>query len=377
MSNIANQFLTKLESLPPEAQFYFDSEFLGLKIKDLSSRYGLADTDINELVYLAVAGDFNFASIDNHEVFLGIKDDVLKKQLISDFWGAIILPVAGYVGIPALAGAIKSRLGDWQRYTIDINELEEELKDEHSRVMEELAIIKDEITDINEEVNVARSLFANGLLYVLQNNDDNSIFDLNAGLVYLLNKEPSLKDELAEFIIENQEKLSEKTILIDGKQEQPTVANWLKDFMQKQGGGNINNLAVTQYLTNSENAKILDREQKTLLGDVLELYRNIKFFPESMKDVPPEQWFIVPVEPLFLESVRKKAGTNKIDASKPLLVKSPQNVRSEKVDVEPMPQPIVNPTEARRKELQLMAETFPVGSLERRALEQEIASLNK
>lgn len=377
MSNIANQFLTKLENLPPEAQFYFDSEFLSLKIKDLSSRYGLTDKDVNELIYSAVAGDFNFAGVDNHEVFLKIKDEISKKQLISDFWGTIILPIAGHVGIPALAGVIKSRLGDWERYAVDINELEEELKDEHSRVMEELASIKDDITDINDEANVARSLFADGLLYILQNNDDNSIFDLNAGLVYLLHKEPSLKDELADFIIENQEKLSEKTILIDGKQEQPTVANWLKDFMQKQGGGNINNLAVTQYLTNSENAKILDRKQKTLLGDVLELYRNIKFFPESMKDVPPEQWFIVPVDPLFLESVRKKAGVSKIDASKPPLVKSPQNVPLEKADVAPMPQKIVNPTEVRRKELQLMAETFPAGSLERRALEQEIASLNK
>lgn len=379
MASIANQFLVKLENLPIEAQFYFDSEFLASKISKLAEQYGLSLNSIHELIYEIVIDDFSLSSLEDKSSSLTLADAGVKKEFLNDFLGRIILPVADHVGIEGLVGALKMRINNWQQYAIDINEFTEELKDERSRVMEELANVKIETTDSDSEVAVALSLFNGGLLHILQNNDNETVFDLNGGLAYLLNYNSELKSELADLIINSQEMISEKNILLGGKQVSSTISNWLKDFMQKQGSGNFDNLAISQYLTSSENAKSLDLNDKKLLGNTFQLYRNIRFYPESMKDFAPEQWFIVPVDPSFLEALRKKAGENKpIDAATggdnaPAAVPAKENG----IATAPTVPAVSSVKETRVAELQAMAAAFPVDSLERRAIEQEIASLNK
>jgi hypothetical protein len=379
MASIANQFLVKLENLPIEAQFYFDSEFLASKIGTLGEQYGLSSKYIHELIYGVVVEDFSLAVPENQPAIATFADENAKRAFINDFWGKIVLPVADYVGIEGLGGALKSKIGDWQRYAADINEFVEELKDERARVMEELANVKAETTDADDEAAVAISLFSDGLLHILRNNDNQTVFDLNGGLVYLLNYDPELKGRLADLIIDSQERISERNISLGEKLVPPTISNWLKDFMQKQGSGNFNNLAISQYLTSSENAKNLGSDEKKLIGNAFQLYRNIKFYPESMKDIAPEQWFIVPVDPLFLESLRRNASEDKPIDRAVDMSKSPEvlPVKEDAVASVPKAPAALGVKEARTAELQAMAGTFPIDSLERRAIEQEIARLNK
>ena len=67
------------------------------------------------------------------------------------------------------------------------------------------------------------------------------------------------------------------------------------NFIKKNGSGIFNNLVLIEYLVNSDNAKKLDNKEKELLKKLLLLYRNIKFFPESMPDDNGESWEIIPV----------------------------------------------------------------------------------
>lgn len=103
-------------------------------------------------------------------------------------------------------------------------------------------------------------------------------------------------ENLLKIFYSNQEKLTGREFILDGRQTEPTVANWIRDFIKSEGSDIFNELALSKYLINSANAKLLNEEEKKLLRKLLALYRNLKFFPESLADLPPEEWEIIPME---------------------------------------------------------------------------------
>jgi hypothetical protein len=189
----------------------------------------------------------------------------------------------------------------------------------------------------NNEINDNLQIFRENLLALFSK--ENRIFaeSINLRLFELALENTNLFYELEKILYINEEKLSNKEFTLDEKPKSPAVANWLKDFIKKNGSGMFDNLVLTQYLTASENAKKLDPAERDLLKKLLLTYRHLKFFPASMPNDYGDGWEIIPIE--------IEAAENKTDNDKT------------------------------KSDLQNLAASYPIGSLERKAIEEEIKKI--
>lgn len=181
------------------------------------------------------------------------------------------------------------------------------------------------------------------LIDTLRFHDDFLLRELNDDLIELMADDQKFQKELEKALYSNQEKLTHKKFILDGKPHSPSVGNWLKDFIKKNGSGMFDNLVLTKYVTNSENTKTFDAEEKKLVGKLLELYRNLKFFPESMGDLPPEKWEIIPLDkeeiiskPRLAAAIPKSQEENNLDDLQNLLTQYPEGSLERKVIEEEM-----------------------------------------
>ncbi|MBU0636829.1 MAG: hypothetical protein ABH818_03160 [Patescibacteria group bacterium] len=196
---------------------------------------------------------------------------------------------------------------------------------------------------ILREKEIAARIFKEELIEELDN-----IFivveEFNLTIFYILAHDLNFKKELENALYSNQEKITSKEFILDNKQHSPSIANWLKDFIQKNGSQMFDNLVLSQYIVNSENAKKLDIKEKDLLRKLLVLYRNLKFFPDSMPSDDGEGWEIIPTD-------KQEEDLTKVEKD-PVLPKSKE--------------------EKRQEELRALANQYPENSLERKAVEEEI-----
>lgn len=143
---------------------------------------------------------------------------------------------------------------------------------------------------------------------------------LNFKIFDLLEKDFALKMELERALYENKELLTSDKITISNRLVEPTVGNWLKDFIQKKGNDNFDTVVLSDYLANSENAKNLNMEERIKLAEVLLLYKNLRFFEAEVKGKPISDWRIFPVSLDELkQSQRVKESSEKSPAEEPSL----------------------------------------------------------
>lgn len=197
-----------------------------------------------------------------------------------------------------------------------------------------------------EEKKDSLALFQEDLAGLLDLREEFLIMELNESLIDLIIEDEKFKRDLESALYNNQEKLTYKTFKLNGKPERPTVASWLKYFIRKNGSGIFDNLSLADFINNSENAKILNSEEKERLTRLLKLYRNLKFFFTIFSNRPPEEWIIVPLTQVKEEKV--KARTVK---------------------------PVKSREEEMAEGLKIMAAQYQPGSLERKAIEEEIKKL--
>ncbi len=67
----------------------------------------------------------------------------------------------------------------------------------------------------------------------------------------------SFKEKIKKALLKNEEKLTEKKIIINDKEYSPTVGNWLKDYNVALGFAPADAAKQSEYLTNSKNIKKL------------------------------------------------------------------------------------------------------------------------
>src|SRR3989339_420622 len=110
---------------------------------------------------------------------------------------------------------------------------------------------------------------------------------------------------------------------------------------------------------------------------LLQLYRNLKFFPDSMKDIPVDDWEIVPIDKFVVKKHSELSGPPKTKGEKEI-----EKLRQEEGDyAENSLERKMLEEEVEKKEqienLQSEANKYPQGSLEKKALESEIKKLLK
>lgn len=247
--------LEKFSLLEPEVVFIVNSDRFTRQISGLSEKYGV---DLNAVVLRAVIGD-----LKSEEIASYLEQE---KELEAD-----------------KAKAIADEL------------IDQVLKPLENRLMLLNADPDKASPSLAEEKNAFKKIFAENLLaemsenFTIKNAFNSRIFDI-------LEHDLNYKRELERLMYENSEVLTGKSIMTAGKASQPTIGNWLKDFISKKGTGDFNTIALSDYMTNSANTKELSQAEKRKLFDLLNLYRNIKFFPENVAGKPIEDWQILPFD---------------------------------------------------------------------------------
>ena len=196
---------------------------------------------------------------------------------------------------------------------------------------------------LEEEKTMLIKMFKENLLWELDNHPL-IIQAINKRIFFILAHNLEFKKVLENTLYENGEKIGSGTMFMDGKPMESNVASWLKIFIKQEGAAMFDQLTLSRFVSNHPSTKQLNDEQKKLLIKILLIYRNIKFFPESMPSDDGEDWEILPVE----EDIQEKQS------------------RVEKR---------LEGREKKLRELQEIAEQFAPGTLERRAVDEEIKKL--
>lgn len=186
--------------------------------------------------------------------------------------------------------------------------------------------------------------------------------DFNVAIFQAFNEGDGLEDKVESLLYNNQEKISEHRLIMDGHPASPSIANWLKDFIKKYGSDLFNEVALAEYLSSAPNIKVITPAEKELVRKVLKLYRNLVFFPDSMNGLPVEQWEIFPVDRTKLNIVRDVLSDNH-----PLAATVAPEVNSE---------PEMTERQKIIFDLQKNLTKYSTSSLEYKAIRQEINRLS-
>lgn len=213
--------------------------------------------------------------------------------------------------------------------------------------------------DPETEKKQSVAVFQSHIVPMLQADDEDVLAILafyNASLLSVLadEKDRSFLQKLVRALQANQERLTTKPITVKGEKKPPTVGNWLTDFVEQAGAEYVDAVALSQYLANSKNVAALTAEEKHVVRKLLQLYRNVAFFPRSMPNETGEGWEIIPLSGTLPED----------DGDDDDFKTRPQPTQTQTAE-----ETTADPQLALLKEL---AAQYPEGSLERRAIDEEM-----
>jgi hypothetical protein len=369
-----------------------------IKFSDLISGLFFKEIKLSNLVNQA-REDFSLA------------DDQAKKLAV-DIAGIRLLPVADWLG-EDINGYIKALGGNPLDYTHYLDEQKKALADEAKYFAEQNAPEEEyvflpaptlpepekEIDPVKEKEDSVH-LFENDILSVLTLEDQEFIDEYNYILIKLMYEDDSFRKELEKLLYVNQEVITTQPFILGEKQERGTIANWLKDFISQNGSEMFNVVALSRFLTTSVNAKVLDEAEKKMVRKVLKLYRNLVFFPDSLANMPQEEWQIFPIEKdaAPVSSAMKETMPEPVAPEAPTVAEAPIVVEPVvKAPVAPKPvveAPVVSPivkTEPKpvaapisdlmkikmSDDLFSLLSKYPANSLEARAIKEEIKKRQK
>ncbi len=312
MSDNVRQFLMAVDNLSEEARLYFEMDLSGELLKELNQKYQVNDDFFGDLEDEVVISGFDFDVLPEIKSKFG-PDEQQAKKIATDFWGMLLLPISEYLPGKKINQEIVDlggKLADYQNY---IQRFNDAIEDYQLGLVEELTNKFDKLIDPKEEAEEMISLFNESLLVILADQDRESIFSLNQGLNYLLANDEKIKDALLSEIVDNQGRLGKEALLVGDKSLEPTIANWLRDFIVRVGSAYFDNVVLAEYSVNSTNAKKLSAEEKISLSRLLKLYRNLKFFTQVFGDVSIGQREIIPMDNVEMgdgkERIRSKTPT--------------------------------------------------------------------
>ncbi len=384
MAKEAKQFSDKYNLLPEEVQYYFSNEFCGGIILYLAKDYNIDSSHIYGLVFDTVNHDFDFNYVKNELLALNLKD--LKTDVFfRDFIGKIFLPINQYIKNINIKEELSKNGGDPKSYQENVDKFFSLIEDENFNDFDSLIDLHEKIVNPGEEKAYIIDLFSAHLLEVLASDSSDAIMSLNGGLIYLLNTETddSFKKDLENALYSNQEKISENRINFEDREVEGTISNYLRDFIKKNGSEFFSGVVLAQYLSNSANTKKLNAQQKHLISQLLKLYRNLSFFPDSMGNLPTVRWQIIPYDEKPKEiptSTAKPSGSNKLSSPSKPVVKEVSKITHKEI-INTAPESVLpNSSENILDELSELNKEildYPENSLEYKALKQEIERFKK
>ncbi|NCO25019.1 hypothetical protein GW901_00635 [Candidatus Parcubacteria bacterium] len=168
----------------------------------------------------------------------------------------------------------------------------------------------------------------------------------------------NFKNGLRKILSNSQALVASGKIILDGKTAEPTISNWLKDFRLRFGEESFSDsLKVSDYLANSQNTKSLSAEERQKISNLLDWYGKLKISSLNISGLEEDITIIKPDGGVaFIKQGRL------------------ENINKEAKDVYQKISGVLDITE-KKKEFQQLAAQYPAGSLERKAVEEEIKKL--
>lgn len=321
--NYFNESLEKFHNLPEEIQEQIGGFDACLKIKKIEETYNIS---LGFVVILVAIGELVIDDLPEYfKLKYGVSDEIGQK-IADELEVEIFEPVVDLI--------------------LEVGEIDDVLSD--SGIVKDNALLKMSLPQRKEFI---LNTFSKDILAVIQS-DNTKIKDFNIALFKTFNEDEDLEDKVESLLYVNQERLSNKPIILDKQLVSPTIANWLKDFIKRYGSDLFNEVTLAEYLSQSENIRNITAKEKELVRKVLKLYRNLVFFPESMDGVLLDNWEIFPIEQPDI------------------------SFKPEIVSVESEP-PIVSERQKTIFDLQKNLTKYASNSLEYKALQQEINRLSR
>lgn len=318
--NYVELSLKKFEKLPEEIRSVLNSDNVSNFLNEIESKLGV------DLSFTIVLIFINELDIDDLELYLknrfSLKDDDVK-YIISGLEDNVF---------KVLFNFLNSKSGETNIF--------------NSSIEEKRFFIQD--------------IFSNQILSQFSFSEE-SLLQLNAIIFEIISQDESFIEKIKRLFLDSKELLSSKKITVKGKLEDASISSWIKDFIAENGSDIFSPVVLAKYLTSSKNVSLLDNNEKQLLRQILKMYRNLFFFPESMGGAKYEDWEIFPINKDLLQINLKDIEKNNITP-----------VAEEK----PVYQPI-NTHEEEIKVLKELLQKYPNKSLEKKAIESEIKKIEE
>jgi hypothetical protein len=329
--------------------FYNDT--LSAAGKMLGDQYGLSQKDfedVSDIVTDIIVGKKSLKQLDSYiSKFIKIKKEK-AKNLASDICVYFLSAIDDEFELGAKE-YLKQTEGDVEKYemikdlyqqSFDLDEEEmavfeaepqentEEDKEEYKEAYIEEYIKTFEqalqVDDKDKERDEFKAIFRNYLTTILFTDDNDLKLILNYRLLYILSDATiAYLNKLKNIVSSNEEPVTSFDIFVENKKVKPVVKNWIKDFLLKLGT-EVSALKKAQYLGSDPNVTRLPYEQKDNVRNLLEFYRMFYGFPDSLRKLPPERWFIIPV------AVQEEAKTAKFKEKMETLGKEEEKETEEK-----------------------------------------------
>jgi hypothetical protein len=362
MVNSIKHFSDNFYKLSAEVQFYYSSDLVGDLIVGIIKEYDLNASSFYDLIFDVINSNFDFDLIKKYLDSLGVKE-IEQKKFTGDFIGQLFWPVAAYLKTADIKKEL-TKNGDnpdnYSKYVIDFYNL---IEDESWKNLDKLLEVYDKDLNKEEEKIAVLDLFNKDLINILKAPSLEAIKRLNGILIFLLNNVNTFPAEIFQALSNNKLKVTNKPLIIDDRKVEPTVANWLKNFIKLNGSDFFDNLVLASYLSKDSNVKNLNDQEKMVLQSLLKLYRNLVFFPENMSDVPVENWEIFPIS-------QEEEEKRPISGLKDVLG-ADQSASADKSKI------YSNPLTAQLVDLEKNLKDYSSSGLEYKALSQEISRLKR
>lgn len=241
-------------------------------------------------------------------------------------------------------------------------------------VFEEL-VETEETTPIRpaQEKELILRIFSEGLRETLQNDELAYLQKLNILIFKTFQADNLFEDKIINIFYNNPEILTSGRITLNGNEVQPAISNWLKDFISENGNELFSNIILVKYLSDNQNVKKLKEAERVLIKKLLKLYRNLVFFPESLENVPLEEWEIFPIDwPAIPSKIKKIDDVLAADSGGDL------NLAKESKTIPVVPRvtlPVSSRLDDELADLMENLKNYSASSLEYKALSQEISRL--
>jgi len=267
-------------------------------IEEINGKYSIQDGYLAGLIYNLTLGDLKLEKITDYiEKDLKI-DQEAAKNISIEVLGRILLCIEHDLDAD-IKGLITKLGGDPKQYFDQIEELHDKIfkPKEEKAVKTPEVVPEEEFTQTPEEEKKSlETLFSNELVEIMEEKEQEVTSFLNYRILNLLVEHPEFKPDIERTIFENNQKITKNQINLEGTKVEPTISNWLKDFVSRVGIDSITAITQSKYITDSVNTKNLPFKERQTLSKLIDFYVRLKFFPDSLEKLPPNEWGVIPMK---------------------------------------------------------------------------------